>query len=245
MSVRSKYREKVLAEKVAEPNIPEIKINGERPDHVTGISAEIPHTDKPDEASLRLQKQLDDIKKSEEIQRQRQTVAVQPTPDQALQFWKNNGLDEAGERFLLTHPQHILGLTNFAGQRASQQGHQLGSVEHTEVAKQVFHDSLARLEAAQAQPAAAQPSPSSTNQTTMERTRPLLPLPEPRERSSIYSAPVSRDGAGSGYREPSPSQVKLGADELEIAKASGISPVEYARNKLRMLREQKTGERQR
>jgi hypothetical protein len=54
---------------------------------------------------------------------------------------------------------------------------------------------------------------------------------------------VSRRDAG-GYREPSPRSVKLSPAEQQIAAASGISDIEYARHKLRMEREKRSGERQ-
>jgi ABC-type uncharacterized transport system substrate-binding protein len=47
--------------------------------------------------------------------------------------------------------------------------------------------------------------------------------------ASYVSVPVSREGPSGGGYQPSPSKVKLSADELEIARASGISPVEYRR----------------
>jgi hypothetical protein len=39
-----------------------------------------------------------------------------------------------------------------------------------------------------------------------------------------------------------PSQVKLSGEEREIARAAGISEVEYAKHKLAMLRKQRSGE---
>ena len=59
----------------------------------------------------------------------------------------------------------------------------------------------------------------------------------------MYSAPVSRGEVG-GYREPSPSQVRLTLEQKEIARASGISETAYARNLLRLEREKRSGERQ-
>lgn len=59
----------------------------------------------------------------------------------------------------------------------------------------------------------------------------------------MYSAPVSRGEVG-GYREPSPSQVRLTVEQKQIAAASGISDVQYAKNLLRLEREKRSGERQ-
>jgi hypothetical protein len=266
MGVRSKYREQVLAEKAgeipAEPNIPKVKIDGEPADTV-GISAEIPphepsaavadamaNSAKADEATIRLKKQIDDLKKSEEIQRQRQTVAVQPTPEQALQFWKSNGLDEAGERFLLAHPQHILGLTNFAGQRASQQGHQFGSAAHIEAAKAVFHENLMRLED-QAQQRVPEPSATERHVMPPDDYRPTPAMPPPSSfplpqstdedrRSAFVSAPVSRETPSAGGSR-SNRQIRLTAEEREHARMAGVTEVEYAKQKQRLMDEQAAG----
>jgi hypothetical protein len=74
---------------------------------------------------------------------------------------------------------------------------------------------------------------------------PPEPAPQP-PAGSIYSAPVSREVAGAGYRHESvPSRVTLTRDELQIAAASGLTPEEYARQKIKMLRMQQSGQIQR
>ncbi|MFZ0113980.1 MAG: hypothetical protein WAL15_06465, partial [Xanthobacteraceae bacterium] len=161
---------------------------------------------------------------------------MQPSPDQVLQFWKHNGLGESAVQFLLTHPQHIVGLTDFASRQAIQQGHQPGSAAHTEAAKEIFHDNLERLEAQTAADPAPAPQP-------FPRSSPEPLPPEPPERNSHYSAPPSRGEIG-GYREPTLSSVKLSAEERQIAAVSGISEVQYAKNKLEMMRRQRAGELQ-
>jgi hypothetical protein len=57
--------------------------------------------------------------------------------------------------------------------------------------------------------------------------RPPPPAPQP-ESGAMYSAPVSRQVQGGGYR-PSPSSVRLSAEQREAARMSGISEVEYAK----------------
>ena len=107
--------------------VPEVKIDGTATAPDLALSVDIPddaaheyqkEIATADEVTVRLRKQLDDIKKSEEYQRQRQAAAMQPSPDQVLQFWKHNGLGEFAVQFLLTHPQHIVGLTDFASRRS-------------------------------------------------------------------------------------------------------------------------------
>lgn len=92
------------------------------------------------------------------------------------------------------------------------------------------------LNRAQAQPAAT--DPAGFFQPPEPSRSPAAPA-----RGSIYSAPVSRGPVG-GYLEPSPKSVRLSPAEQQIAAASGISDLEYARNKLKMLRERAAGERQ-
>jgi hypothetical protein len=96
-----------------------------------------------------------------------------------------------------------------------------------------FNTLMGRVEA-QATPAATpaffQPPPS--------------PAPAQASPSAMYSAPPSRSAPGGGYREPSPSQVRLSPEEMQIAAASGISDTEYARYKLRLAREKRDGTRQ-
>ncbi len=77
------------------------------------------------------------------------------------------------------------------------------------------------------------------------KRRPLSLLPQRSEQNpSIYSAPASREVPTGGYREPSPSQVRLTPEEKETAEASGISATEYAKMKLRLEREKRAGQRQ-
>ena len=63
-------------------------------------------------------------------------------------------------------------------------------------------------------------------------------------RSAYMSAPVSREVPDGIPRELKPSQVRLSPEEVEAARLSGISTVAYARNKLRLLREKASGQRQ-
>jgi hypothetical protein len=69
------------------------------------------------------------------------------------------------------------------------------------------------------------------------------PASEPATRSAaMVSAPVSRE-IPSGNRDLSlPTRVSLSVEERQIAAASGISDQEYARNKIIMLRKQRSGE---
>lgn len=58
----------------------------------------------------------------------------------------------------------------------------------------------------------------------------------PARRSSPAAAPVSRSGTGTGTR---PNVVRLSAEEREMAQMMGMSPEDYARNKVALQREGK------
>lgn len=60
---------------------------------------------------------------------------------------------------------------------------------------------------------------------------PVVEKKETQQRSSIMSAPVSREGGGG---RPSSTRIHLTKDEKEAAAMAGISEVEYARNKQRL-----------
>ena len=123
-------------------------------------------------------------------------------------------------------------VTRVASEAAEQQGFERGTEAHRQATKEIFDQHLGQQ---QAQPAAT--DPAGFFQPPEATRSPAAP-----DRGSIYSAPVSRRDTG-GYREPSPRQVKLTPEEQQIAAASEISDVQYAQNKLRMLRERAAGER--
>lgn len=65
------------------------------------------------------------------------------------------------------------------------------------------------------------------------------PSPPPARRIPTVSAPVSRDIPSAGTGRPQNSQITLAPAEREAAAFSGISEVEYARQKVRLLEEKK------
>ena len=60
-------------------------------------------------------------------------------------------------------------------------------------------------------------------------------------RAAAVSAPPSRDVPSAGSGRPSPTRVTLTAEERAHAAASGISEIDYARNKLKLLELKKNG----
>jgi preprotein translocase subunit SecA len=240
MSTKTRYREpRELAEKIAEtiPPSEKISLDSEPADAVV-----VHHeTDKPpneavDEATARLQHQLAALKQSEELQRQHaaQMMPQPPTREQML-----NQVSPEWRRFLEANPRL---LNNFqlaanAAAQALQEGHALGSEAQMGRTRELVDQHLAHLQAQDTAPAAAQPA------SEFFRSPPTL-LPAEPSRASIVSAPVSRGEVG-GYREPSPSSMRLTVEQKEVAAASGISEVQYAKNLLRLRKEIDSGDRQR
>jgi hypothetical protein len=70
---------------------------------------------------------------------------------------------------------------------------------------------------------------------------PLIAEQPEQTASSIYSAPVSRQ-VGGGSVPTSPRSVTLTTAEREAARMSGISEMEYARNKILLMQRQARGE---
>jgi hypothetical protein len=141
----------------------------------------------------------------------------------------------------LQHSEAVQRLMAFAANQAAAQGHQPGSPDHQRATRQIFDRHL-QAAANGAPTQSSPPEPAVTE--SPEFFRPPAP-PEPPSPASYVSAPVSRGEVGSYHREPSLSSVRLSPQEKEIARASGISETQYAANKLKMLREQASGERRR
>lgn len=189
-----------------------------------------------DDTSLALRKQLEALAHAERLRQQTAQMAPQPvTREQRLALWKQQGLSEAEVHFLKEHPEMIDNpvLTNQAAGEAIQSGHEKNSPAYWEAVKMNFRNHLDRMQAQTNNPA-TKPTP--------EFFRPP-PSPAPPTRSHIVSAPVSRDVVGSN-REPDPKRVTLSTEEAEVARAAGISAVDYAKGKLRLQREKAAGERQ-
>ena len=79
-------------------------------------------------------------------------------------------------------------------------------------------------------------------------TEPAMPaaIERPQYDGPPVSAPPSRETTSySGERAPlSPSSIRLSREQLEIARASGLTPVQYARNLLELQRRRDAGELQ-
>jgi hypothetical protein len=241
MSVRSRYRQHIAAEEI--PASEKIKINGEPAEAVEppkpAVAISVEKAAEADEATERLRKQLADLQHSEQLQRQRAAhMAVAQQQDQAINFWRHNGVSDTQLKFLLATPGALDRLTDLAGNEAVQRGHQYGTPAHTEAAVKIFRDRLNGLEAqttshAPAQPTQHEPEPLSFRPAPAPAPAPPPPRPQPEvDRATLVSAPVSRGDIGSYSR--SPSQVRLSPAQREAAMLSGLSEFEYAKQLLKL-----------
>jgi hypothetical protein len=233
MGTKTRYREpKELAEKIAEtiPPSGKIDINSEPAADAVVVHHEpgetvVDEALKPDEATVRLQKQIEDLKKSEELQRTARMMPQRPpSREEKLAAWRAQGMSAEDERTLSERPEMIdyPRLTAIAAHEAAQQ-HERGTDSHRQATRQIFDEHLARLQAQDTATATAQPAPEFFRP-------PPTPLPAEPSRASFVSAPVSREvPTGSGSR--SNRQIRLTAEEREAAKMAGITEVEYAKQK--------------
>jgi hypothetical protein len=244
MKLKTAYRPKPsAAAENPEPNIPEIKIGGEKLDPVAAIHHEsdqlpseavaeaLAKASTADEATARLQRQLHELHRAEHFQRQAAMQNRPMTHNEKLASWRAAGLSDDDHNFLASNPDMVAHdrLTAVAAHQAAQEGHQRDSDAHRKRTRELFNQHFLRMQSGEPTPPPPEP----------EFFR-LPPPPEPKSPASYVSAPVSREVGG--YREPSPSSVRLTPDERDIARASGISETEYAKQKLSMLRKQRSGE---
>jgi hypothetical protein len=170
-----------------------------------------------DDASRAFQLQIDALKESERIQRQRAAQATQAA--RAAQAPPALTLREAA--FLKTHPDFLDNhdLAHQALVRAHQGGHVADSDEFHQAVGEHFK--------------ALRPSPPAVESSRLRLEQPDPDLPEPSERSLNYSAPVSRDVPSSHYPDR-PGRITLSVEQLDMARRLGQSPVEYAKALLGM-----------
>ncbi len=257
MHVKSAYREKaadkIPPEPVEPPHTPEIKIDGEHvPVDAMAETQTPPENDgdaateameaamEADSAKTALMRQIEALKQAEYVQRQHaahMAQAARPlSREERLGAWKEQGLTDKEAAWLQDHPEAIdfPQISGIAANEALALGHERDSDAYFRATAERFEHHMRELRAR----AAAQETPQ------------FFKPPEPRVGSmpsegSIVSAPVSRGVPSGGPRvETNPNRVRLSAAEIEIARASGISPAEYAKHRLELERQKRTGQRQ-
>jgi hypothetical protein len=262
MKTKSAYREKIPA---AENNpTPRVEIDDQpvQPSETTHIEfadkaepvvveeKQYYPEPEPDEATAALLHQLAHLRASEQAQKEfatqvaaqraAQMAAPAPTlpdgPEVRIAIWRQQGLTDDDASFLQQRPDMVNNpaLTRLAYGLTLQAGVPRDSPDFAAAMEGNFASLLNRAQA-QSQPAAADPAGFFAPR----------PAPSPaavhEQRASIVSAPVSRREVG-GHRELSPSQVRLSAAEVEMAKASGVTERQYAEGKLRMMKLKALGE---
>ncbi|MGA8697164.1 MAG: hypothetical protein WB689_25665 [Xanthobacteraceae bacterium] len=174
---------------------------------------------KADEAAAALKRQIEELTRSEALQKQAAQYAAQPqrplTRDEKLALWRQQGMPDDQAEFLKANPELIdfSELAAWAAGEALQAGHERGSHEHMRAMKEIFDTHLR----AQAQ----QPDPAMTPTPKFFAPPPPKPVRQP---GPIVSAPVSRtvpDGSVRPQYEQDPTRVTLTPDEKLLAKASG------------------------
>ena len=181
---------------------------------------------KADDAAEALRKQLEALRRSETLQQQSQIAKL--TAQERRQDWiKNNPLAQ----------QHYNTL-NALHAEAIQAG-------HADTSPAYFDYLNDRLEALNGHAAAATQLVNEAQQLQQRATqsvpqhRPASPSNQ--QRTSIVSAPVSREVPSSGgFRQAG--KITLTAEQRESARISGISEAEYARQLSRLNDMKATGE---
>jgi hypothetical protein len=188
-----------------------------------------PEQPQRDDATVALQKQIESLKHSEQVQRQRAAMPQQPmSREQRLAAWQAEGISPAEVQFFQNHPAMVdhPQVTGFAVHKAIEAGLVRDTDPFFAFVEKAFNAQVEHMMREQEQPPMQQtPTPA------FFKPPPARSAPKP---SSFVSAPVSRDipSGGSGRRH-TPGKITLSAQEVEAARISGISPEEYAKQKIR------------
>jgi hypothetical protein len=180
-----------------------------------------------------LQRQWAAQRELERQQRRAQIMATRPpSVEERMRWLKEAGLSVADRQMVLDTPGMLdhLEVADYAANQALQAGHQRDTDSYRASVRQNFQALMKHLQE-EAAPVAGpfRPSPSPP------------PAPSPKANGAQYSAPVTRDPSG-GERYQNPNQVHLTTDELAIASASGLTPREYALNKLKLQKLKREGQ---
>jgi hypothetical protein len=185
-----------------------------------------------DEASNAFQRQIDALRESERIQKQRNEVAA---------FLKANPA-------MIQHPE----ITGQAEIEAQKQGHQYRSPAFFKAVQDNFTDHLNQYREELSDgylekmaELGEDVSDVSPVDRALEDARPSSldyePLSSvPSNRSGMYSAPISREVPSGSYSDR-PGTVRMTPAMKEAARISGVSEREYAENVLRLREEKKSG----
>src|SRR5262249_25692779 len=190
------------------------------------------------DATAAFMRQIEAHKRAEELQRFLQTPEGQR--ELRIQNFKANGLSAGEEQMLRENPVMVdrPDVLHFAHNAAMQAGIERGSPEFLSAMKAVFEEAM-KPQAPEPTVPAAEPEQA----TPAFFAPPAPPPPEPAG-ASFVSAPVSRSVPTSGGPQTDPSKVRLSPAERQIAQVSGLTDLQYAQQKMRLIQEKARGERQ-
>jgi hypothetical protein len=189
------------------------------PDMVMSIDTDAAPQSHSDDASVALQRQIDALRHSEQIQSQRVSEAQQVAQVQA---------------FIAEHPAMLEnpGLLKLAAHAVGNEGHGLEphSREFFERVKNNFEKRIERFNAPDDLSPSTEPTPKFFE----------VPKPKVRGNPSMYSAPVSREVPGSNYQS-SPSRITLTVEQKDMARRLGQTELEYGLGLLDLQRKKSEG----
>jgi hypothetical protein len=182
-----------------------------------------------DEAARALQQQIEAARQAETLQAEHQQAAMMApvTREEKLHAW---GLSEAEKKFLADRPEMIDQDRILAAAIATTTRAGVGRDDPTFLSKVEQNFGRFQRQAAEQSPAFFRPETPRT---------PSRPTP-----ASYTSAPVSREVPGAERPLSLPTKINLSFEEKEAARIAGVSEVEYAVQKRRLLLEKASGSRQ-
>lgn len=228
MGIRGKYKSQVEAERAAEQAKPAAEVNVAIVHTKPAQTAEeaTANASAADSAAAHLKAQIDALHQSEQMQRQAHSQAAD---EQRIAAREQAFMQE--HPLLLQHPH----LTQWAYQAAQRQGHKRGTEELLFATKALVQQEAAKLHDHTPSSAPPPPPPSPPNEEPMPSHYSNLGSTPPEEsdyspQRRIVSAPVSRDGGSYNSKQ----RITLSPQEREIAKLSGLTDLEYAKQKMRL-----------
>jgi hypothetical protein len=242
MRLKSSYRPKPYKDGGAVPlhvevDTPAARIESDKvTDHMLpvidkpALSIDVDHSHTKDEASQAFQKQIDALRKSEDIQRQRHAAVA-----------SQHGLTPNQMRFLQENPSfpHHPEVAKRALMAAHAEGHADDSdLFHIAVGKHFTNEIGSIHSDVLADRHEPEPKP--------RHRKPKMDDDDEVSRGRFVSAPVSRgDSGGGSFGRGSgadrPGRVTLSAEEKDLCRRTGQSEVEYARGKIDMLQRKAEG----
>jgi hypothetical protein len=180
-------------------------------------------------------------------------VSPPPLPDDVegrIAYWAvHHVMTPQQQEFLIANPGLALrpNVAAIASAMAHQAGHEINSQNHFNATKANFQSLMEQMEQAERpQQYASGGRVPELHDKPHTPARSYLREPKPEQKPAsrvLHSAPVSRSIPDGSYRPlKQRGKVHLTAEERQIARVSGISDEEYARNKMLLQDKKASGE---